>query len=131
MSDVVVLECKQELGVDGWQDEDGVEHYDSRVLTPYGELGNLKIARDENGAATIEDAPGVILISEKLISEGGDDIATVWTSPLGAFRTVSVVGVNGSVRYQLVEKRVEWSDRPEDPVPHRLAFLTVKDLVDA
>lgn len=116
--------------MDGFQDDDGVEHYDPNVYTKHGVLGSLEIRR-EGETVTIVDAPGVILISDKLLAEGGDDVAQVCASPLGNFRTVAFRASNGWVRYQVEEDDLEWSDRPEDPVPHRLAFLTVKELADA
>lgn len=126
---MITLKVHQELGVDGFQDDDGVEHYDPNVYTKYGVLGSLKISREDD-TVTIVDAPGVILISDKLLAEGGDDVAQVYESPLGNFRTVAFHASNGWVRYQVEEDNLEWSDRPEDPVPHRLAFLTVKDLAE-
>lgn len=111
----IVLEVKQDLDHDGWQDENGTVHYDDRIQTPFGQLGTLKTDTDENNSHVIVDAPDVVLIrhgfpTQWSMSAKGVSIDTTFAG----VQVMTLKAVNGEVRYQLDPRNVRWSDGDED-----------------
>lgn len=122
MTDEIVLEVRQDLDRDGWEDEGGTVHYDSHVATPFGLVGNLetvKAGRD----VVITAAPAVILVRHGFPTHWSSGVTGVSIDQTFAgVEVMTVRGRNGEVRYQLDPRPVRWSDR-EDPIPFFVAQL--------
>lgn len=129
----VILQVLQDLDCDGWQDDDGVIHYDDSVRTKFGNLGNLRVEKSDD-TWVIKETPGVALFSDgfikSLVAGYVDDCTTLSMSPLGT-NTVLIRASNGVARYQLHVAELEWSDRPDEPVNCQLATLTHQDWTPA
>jgi hypothetical protein len=124
VSKPIILEVKQDLDHDGYEDEDGTVHYDDRIITPWGELGVLKVHLDGE-EVVIDRAPYVILVSKRPPEEWVRDAdGTTFSENFYGSRQMTVKGRNGEVRYQLIDRPVEWSDQPGQPVEHFLAVLS-------
>lgn len=123
MATPIILEVKQDLDRDGWEDEEGTVHYDDRVVTPWGELGELK-TRVDGDDLVIDRASYVILVSKADPQEWKDvpPGASVERSAYGS-STLSVEARNGKVRYQVIDRDVEWSDQPGETINCHLAVL--------
>lgn len=118
----IILEVKQDLENDGWEDEDGTVHYDDKVVTPFGQLGTLNTIVEDD-VITIIDAPEVILVRHGFPTQWSQDVGGVSmdTTPFGV-QVMVVSASNGEVRYQLDPRPVRWSDGDED-IPYYLAQL--------
>lgn len=137
----------------GWQDEDGVEHFNDRITSPFGWVGNMKthVECDDDGQLqlVIDAAPSVILVSTTPVEEWPESKqvgASIETSPFG-FRIFELAARNGTVRYVIKDDEVRWADlpdeethvqiatliygqwRPEGPPPPRLTTKTVTKLI--
>lgn len=110
-------------GPQGVEDEDGVEHYDDEVSTPFGPLGNL-VSHVDGDEVVIDAAPGVVLISRR---DDWDDFpgVSVEPNPFG-FHIFELAARNGFVRYRLYEDEVRWADRPDEPVAMQIGVRTIE-----
>lgn len=113
----------------GHEDADGVEHFNDRVMTPLGLLGNLKthIECGENGSPVlvIDQADAVVLVSRRPIEDWSTEKqpgATLELSPFG-FRMLNLTARNGMVRYMLHDNEVRWRDRPDEDTGQQIAKL--------
>lgn len=123
----IVLEVKQDLDTDGWQDEAGTIHYDDRIVTPFGQLGTLKTETTADGSHLIVDAPSVVLIrhgfpTQWSMNAKGVSIDTTFAGT----QVMTLKAVNGEVRYQLDPRNVRWSDGDED-IPFYVALRIFSD----
>lgn len=121
-SNSILLTVYGDRIVDGYQDEDGVEHFNDRVGTPLGDLGKLA-AEQIDGELTITQADEVVLIWKHVEGKPG---VTVETTAFG-FRLFDLEASNGMVRYRIFEEPVEWADSDEGPIEHWLAIRTFAD----
>lgn len=115
---MITLEVVGPYPPEGWQDEEGVIFYNKTVMSPFGEVKNLKI---EDGI--IKETPEVALISLPAVEK--QESATISVSPLGA-KTVRFRADNGEVEYLIQNDDVFWSDQSVQ-IPHSLATLVFKD----
>ena len=106
-------------GENGWQDEDGTEHYNSVAVGPFGAVRNLKIA-GEGEDRLILQAPASTLIGIKFAAESDE----VYTDAFGT-TWLDVIAKNGHVRYQLLEEAV-WEDTGQSSQCY-LAVLAFSD----
>lgn len=113
----------------GHEDKDGVEHYNDRVMTREGLLGNLKThiecSADGQPVLVIDRADAVVLVSRKLLEEWAPEKqvgAATEVNPFG-FRMLTLNARNGMVRYQLLDPEVRWRDRPDEDTGQQLAKL--------
>lgn len=122
----IILEVKQDLENDGWEDEDGTVHYDDKIVTPFGQLGSLNTVVEDD-VITIIDAPEVILVRHGFPTQWSQDVSGVSmdTTPFGV-QVMVVSASNGEVRYQLDPRPVRWSDKDEN-IPFYLAQLIHSD----
>lgn len=117
----IILEVRQDLEHDGWQDEDGTIHYDDRVLTPFGQLGVLKTITGEDDSHTIIDAPEVVLIRHGFPTQWSMSVKGVSVdTTFAGTQVMTLQADNGVVRYQLDPRPVRWSDG-DDEIPFYLA----------
>lgn len=124
----IVLEVHQDLDRDGWQDEDGTIHYDDRIVTPFGVVGMLK-TDTVDGELVIVDAPPVILVRHGFPTAWSKDTVGVSMDRTSFGATVmTVIGVNGTVKYQIDTRPVRWSDKDEN-IPFYVAQLIDSDVV--
>lgn len=123
---MILLKLIEKYGPDGWQDEEGVIHYDKDFDTPFGILGNLWVKKEDE-QWVIKKAPGVVLFSkgfiQSLIRGYQDECTELSLSAIGA-NTVKVKASNGWVRYQLHNDELRFSDQPDTEVGCFLATLT-------
>ncbi|AEK09982.1 hypothetical protein FDH96_gp070 [Mycobacterium phage Rey] len=118
-------------GPNGFQGEDGVEHYNSDVETPHGNLGQLHIHR-EDGKVYITRADPVVLVRRGYPDAWNPDAltgASMHQSPFG-WTTFSLTAENGFVHYRLVEDDLRWED-DFDGVESFLAKYYLGILVDS
>lgn len=118
-------------GPKGYEDKDGVEHFNDRVTTPFGWLGNLKTfaspGPDGQPVLVIQEAPGVILVSRKPLEEWPDYQqigVTQELNPFG-FRMFTLNARNGMVRYLLHDDEVRWKDNPDEDTGSQIGKLMV------
>lgn len=133
----------------GHTDDDGVEHFNDRIVTPFGLLGNLKSHIAESGEVVIDQAPGVVLVSRSPLEEWPERQrvgVTIDTNVFG-FRTFELKARNGVVRYMLCDDDIRFSDEdevrsnlqvarllvsqwtPEGPPPPRTKTVTTTKMV--
>ena len=125
----IVLEVRQDLDHDGWQDEDGTVHYDDRIVTPFGPLGVLKTTT-QDGEITIREAPDVILVRHGFPTQWSSDVRGVAIdTTFAGVQVMTVKGRNGEVRYQLDPRPVRWSDGT-DEIPFYVGLLVHSQIED-
>lgn len=119
MTNTIILEVKQDLDRDGWQDESGTVHYDDKIVTPYGELGTLR-TETEGDSVIIIDAPEVVLVRHGFPTQWSQSVqgVSVDTTFTGV-QIMRLQAANGEVRYQLDPRNVRWSDG-DDNIPFYL-----------
>lgn len=111
---VIVLEVKQDLDNDGWEDDNGTVHYDDTIQSPWGPVEQLETTFNEGGELVITNAPRVILVSNKPIDEWpqqSDGVTVVKNEAFG-LKLLKVEAVNGNVVYQYIPGLLAWSDEP-------------------
>lgn len=127
MNTEIVLEVRQNLGVDGWQDEDGTEHYDRRVITPFGELGELRTDPQAEDVV-ITEADGVILVRHGFPTQWSRNVRGVSIdTTFSGVQIMTVKAANGEVRYQLDPRPVRWSDG-DSHIPFYLGLRIHSDI---
>lgn len=127
MSEEIVLAVRQDLDVDGWEDNTGSVWYDANVSTPFGMLGNLVVERSA-GTVTIVATPAVILVRHGFPDAWGAEFVdgvSIGTNFAGV-EVMVVDAANGRVSYQLDARPVRWSDR-DDPIPFYVAHRIVSN----
>lgn len=109
---MITLELIQKYGPDGWQDEDGVIHYDDQFRTPWGPLGEV-ITEKTDAGWIIKKAGDVVLFGKgfvKSVLNGPvEDECTAFINDFG-FIKVAIVASNGFAVYQVHEDELQWSD---------------------
>lgn len=109
------LETIGAYGNGGWQDPDsGIEYFNDRVTTEYGQLGKLKVDFERDFPVIIQ-ADEVVLIRRGFPRAWDIPItgASVEWNPFG-FQVFELVGKNGMVRYRLIDDQLEWKNPPKD-----------------
>jgi hypothetical protein len=116
-------------GPKGYEDKDGVEHFNDRVTTPFGWLGDIKthvdVGEDGRPLLVIDRAEAVVLVSKKPLSEWSWDQqvgVTMELNPFG-FRMFTLNARNGMVRYLLHDDEVRWRDLPDEDTGMQIAKL--------
>lgn len=116
-------------GPQGFEDKDGVEHFNDRVSTPFGLLGEIKtrldVGEDGQPLVVIDQADAVVLITNKPFEEWTEDAqvgSVLDLNPFG-FRMLTINARNGMVRYLLHDDEVRWRDIPDGVVPLQIAKL--------
>lgn len=105
---------------EGFQDEDGVEHFNDVILAePYGVVGNLKIDTQDEDDVAILQVPEVILVAKTFTEAPG---SYVTTDGFGT-RWLDVNARNGNIRYQILDDDVSWWDYPDRVENSHLALL--------
>lgn len=118
-------------GPQGHEDKDGVEHFNDRVTTPFGWLGNLKthveVGASGQPALVIDQADAVVLVTTKPLEEWPWEKqvgVTMDLNPFG-FRMFTLNARNGLLRYLLHDDVVRWKDKPEEDTGQQIAKLMV------
>lgn len=132
----IILEVKQNLDVDGWEDANGTVHYDDTIATPFGQLGQLHIANDGDDVMILQ-ADETILVRHGFPTHWSSGIKGVSIdTTFAGVQVMTLKARNGEVRYQLDPRPVRWSDKDED-IPFYLAkrihssFTLVKERREA
>lgn len=104
----IILEEIGPYPVGGFEDEDGVEHFNDRVRTPYGLLGNLLVDFDGEVPVIVRADP-VVLIRRGFPDEWTAPTTgvTIEQNPLG-FKLFQLDARNGMVRYRLDDSELIW-----------------------
>ncbi|ASR75917.1 hypothetical protein J4U02_gp070 [Mycobacterium phage Aziz] len=98
-------------GPNGFQGDDGVEHYNSDVETPHGNLGQLHVHREDEKVYLTRTDPVVLV--RRGFPDAWDPAAltgvAMVVNPLG-FTLFRVKAENGFVIYRLLEDDLRWED---------------------
>ncbi|ATN94016.1 hypothetical protein J4U01_gp053 [Mycobacterium phage Kumao] len=122
----IILKVEQDLDHDGYQDENGTEHYDDRVVTPFGELENLEVEIQDDGQPFVKHAPRVCLVRRGFPDEWAPRArvgVTVRETPFGA-KVMRLEAKNCIVSYHLHPNPLQWSDRNHDGLLERQQLAT-------
>lgn len=110
----IILDVKQNLDMDGWEDDNGTVHYDDTIVTPFGQLGKL-VTADDGGELLLTHADEVILVRHGFPTQWSGSAAGVSIdTTFAGIQVMTVKATNGEVRYQLDPRPVRWSDRDDD-----------------
>lgn len=115
---MITLDIIGPYGDHGYQDEMGTEYFNDKVVSPFGEVGKLKV---EDGFITQSDP--VILVAYPFRDADWTEYST---TPFGSV-VLQVHGFNGRVEYLIYDDEVQWRDKPGEVGKYRLATLIVKE----
>lgn len=115
----IILTIDGPYTADGIQTDDGVEHFNDRIMSPFGVVGNLKshLGWDSDTASPVlilDAVPEVVLVSRKPVEDWLEEKqvgVTVDYTPYG-HKLFTVEGRNGIASYMLHDSTVEWWDQP-------------------
>jgi hypothetical protein len=114
----IILDVRQDLDNDGWEDAEGTVHYDSTVATPFGLLGELRTLDAGESGIDIIQADEVILVRHGFPTAWSKNVQGVSIdTTFTGIQIMTVKASNGEVRYQLDPRPVEWSDKPDEEIP--------------
>lgn len=116
MANKTYLEVIGAYGDTGWQDADGIEHFNDRVACDYGLLGKLKV-EFEDGFPIIVQADELVLIRRGFPHAWTTSTvgAQICENPFG-FARFRLTGKNGRVEYRLIEDELAWKPQEKQKV---------------